>query len=392
MAVPAALAIPFARPPAAVADAAQESVMPLPTRKLGRNGPDVPMIALGCESNGHSPAYLDIAWAMGIRYFDTADCYLKGKSESVIKDWLAQHPERRKDLFLVSKDHPRKGLDQMMELLDKRLEALGTSYLDLFFVHGINPREYTPESLNWPKSAAFQKMADALKSSGKVKMVGFSCHDDMLTDYLDAAGKGGIVDAIMFKYSPFFTAGDRFDQGIEACHKAGIGMVAMKIMRNAADIPKRVPEFDKMGLTTHQALLHSVWGDPRISAVCTRITNVTEMDLDVRAAHSFKTALPASHIALLKEIVTSHRRTMCPGCPSCRALGAAMPFAFSDISRFVTYYEQDGDVAAGEQYRAIPASSRDASGVDLASLRDACAFKTDYPEIIRRAERYFAAA
>ena len=220
-------------------------------------------------------------------------------------------------------------------------------------------------------------------------MVGFSCHDDLLPDYLDAAGKGGIVDAVMFKYSPFFTPGDRFDQGIEACHKAGIGLVAMKIMRNAVEIPKRVPEFDKLGLTTHQALLHSVWGDPRISAICTRITNVTEMDLDVRAAHSFKGPLSPAHIALLRDIVVSHRRTMCTGCASCNTLGATMRFAFSDIARFVTYYEQDGDLEAGAQYRALPTHMRDSRGIDLGVLRDACAFRTDYPEIIRRAERYF---
>ena len=128
MAVPAALALPSALPNRGYAEEPEEPIKPLPSRKLGRNGPEVPVIALGCESNGHSPAYLDIAWAMGLRYFDTADCYLKGKSETVIRDWLAQYPERRKDLFLVSKDHPRKGLDQMNELLDKRLEALGTSY------------------------------------------------------------------------------------------------------------------------------------------------------------------------------------------------------------------------------------------------------------------------
>jgi len=32
----------------------------------------------------------------------------------------------------------------------------------------------------------------------------------------------------------------------------------------------------------------------------------------------------------------------------------------------------------------------DMPGVDLPALRQACQFKTDYPEIFRRAERYFA--
>ena len=65
-------------------------------------------------------------------------------------------------------------------------------------------------------------------------------------------------------------------------------------------------------------------------------------------------------------------------------------FALLDISRFVTYYEQDGLVQAREFYQALPASARDAAGVDLAALRDQCAFRIDYPEIVKRAQRNFA--
>jgi hypothetical protein len=95
-------------------------------------------------------------------------------------------------------------------------------------------------------------------------------------------------------------------------------------------------------------------------------------------------------MAILKEVVMSGRRTMCPGCPACDAAGAANLFAHSDISRFVTYYEQDGHLEAKEMYQALPPERRNAANTDLAALRDACAFKTDYPEIIKRAERYFA--
>jgi hypothetical protein len=54
------------------------------------------------------------------------------------------------------------------------------------------------------------------------------------------------------------------------------------------------------------------------------------------------------------------------------------------------YYEQDGDLRARDMYQQLTATQRDASNVDLTALREACHFKTDYPEIIRRAERYFA--
>jgi len=56
----------------------------------------------------------------------------------------------------------------------------------------------------------------------------------------------------------------------------------------------------------------------------------------------------------------------------------------------VTYYEQEGNPEAREYYAALAAEHRDTSKVDLAALRANCHFKTDYPEIMRRAERYFA--
>ena len=221
-------------------------------------------------------------------------------------------------------------------------------------------------------------------------MVGFSCHDGRLPDYLNAAAAGGFVDIIMFAFNPFYPKGGPLDVAIDAAHHAGIGLVAMKTMRSTKDVPKRLPELDQLGLTTHQAVLQAAWSDPRISVVCNMIDNVDQMTSSTAAARSYKEPLKFAHRELLKETLLAGRRTMCTGCPSCEAFAKQTGFAFHDIARFVTYYEQDGNVEAREYYQALPAAVRDASKVDLAALRDGCLFKTDYPEIIRRAERYFA--
>ena len=362
----------------------------LPRRQLGKSGPQVTMLCMGGMMAALSPDYIDIAWSMGIRYFDTADCYIHGQSEKIFAQWLAKYPERRKDIFLVSKDHPHQGPEQLLEMVDRRLAACGTTYLDAFYIHGIGPHEYGEDSVNWPKSDAFRKVAEQLKSSGKVKMVGFSCHDGRLPDYLNAAAEGKFIDIIMLAYNPFYPKGGPLDKALDAAHAAGIGLVAMKTMRSTKDVPKRLPEFDKLGLTTHQAVLHAAWSDPRISVICNMLDNVDQISSSSTAARSYKEPLKLAHMELLQETLLAGRRTMCTGCPACEAASKETGFAFHDIARFVTYYEQDGNTDARAYYQALPATRRDASSVDLAALRDACHAKTNYPEIVRRAERYFA--
>lgn len=387
--VPAGIALAQSLPLRAE-DAPAATAQVLPRRPLGKNGPHVTMLCMGGMMSALSPDYIDIAWSLGIRYFDTADCYIRGKSEGIFGEWLAKHPERRKEIFLVSKDHPHKGPQQLLEMIDTRLAACRTDYLDAFYIHGLGPREYGDDSLNWPKSDEFKKVAEKLKSSGKVKMVGFSCHDGRLPDYLNAAAEGGFIDIIMLAFNPFYPKGGPLDKALDAAHQAGIGLVAMKTMRSTRDVPKRLPELDKLNLTTHQAVLHAAWSDPRISVVCNMIDNVDQMQSSSAAARSYKEPLKFAHMELLKETILAGRRTMCTGCPACEENARQTDFAFHDIARFVTYYEQDGNAQARDHYQALAAPHRDSSRINLAALRDACHFKTDYPEIVRRAERYFA--
>jgi hypothetical protein len=324
-----------------------------------------------------------------MRYYDTAQKYGHGREEELYRRWFAAHPERRKEIFLVSKDYPKKkGPAELLEMIDRSLEAIGTDYLDLYFIHQLCPQVYGAESVNWGKSDVFRKVADTLKESGKVKMVGFSCHGG--PEYIQAAADGGFLDALMVQYTPFYERGGAFDRALTACHEKGIGLIAMKTLRHAGNVPRRLPEFEKLGLTTHQALLQAVWSDPRISAVCNSVQNFDQMKSSIAAAHGYKAPLEISLVERLKDVVLASRRTMCPGCPSCDAKVASTDFAYRDIARYVTYFEQDHDGRSRDLYRALPESARAASKADLEALRDGCAFGIDYPEIAARALRYFA--
>ena len=392
IALPAALTALGGAAPAAGQDApAEDAADPvLPRRKLGRNGPEVTIVSLGGMMSAHSTQFLDIAWKLGIRFFDSARVYLNGRSEQNIAEWLRRYPERRKEVFITTKDSASRGPEQLLTAVDERLKACGTDYLDLFYMHGIGARSHGEESLEWPRSDRFKKVCEQLKESGKCRLSGFTCHDRQLTDYMKAAADGGFLDVIMLRYDPRQSPGSDMDQALEACHKAGIGLVAMKAMIPFRNAPRNNPVCEGLGLTTHQAVLHATWSDPRIAAACISMDNVQQIQENSEAARKFTGALPEEGRKALQEVAALSPIPMCPGCPSCEQYAKAGAFAFYDIARFVCYYEQFGNVAARQYYRELPDADRDAASVDLAALRDGCHYHVDYPEIARRAERYFA--
>ena len=176
---------------------------PLPTRPLGRSGVRVSVLNQGTYAM--SRRLLDYCYAQGIRYFDTADCYRNGQSEAEIGEWF-ERTGKRKEIFLVTADHPgssgKGNLELLLTKIDKRLESLKTDYIDLFCIHGISAREYGPQALEWPRSKEFKEVAEKLRKSGKTKFVGFTCHDSQAPEFLEAAAEGGFVDAVMMSYNP----------------------------------------------------------------------------------------------------------------------------------------------------------------------------------------------
>src|SRR5215211_6051932 len=148
--------------PGSKAAAPPASKPTLSRRPLGRTGVDVTILNLGTWRSPGTDRLLRFAYASGVRTFDTADCY---GSEPAIARWLRAMPEVRKEIFLVTKDHPR-APKELIPMLDERLAALKTDYVDLFFIHGIGPQEYGAESLEWPKSREMKQVIETIKKSG----------------------------------------------------------------------------------------------------------------------------------------------------------------------------------------------------------------------------------
>lgn len=118
------------------------------TRKLGKNGPDISEIGLGCMSLPddvrQAERIVHAALDAGISYFDTADLYGKGRNEELLGQALGN---RRQDIVLATKVGNRwtDGQDgwewdpspgHIRKSVHDSLKRLRTDYIDVYQLHG----------------------------------------------------------------------------------------------------------------------------------------------------------------------------------------------------------------------------------------------------------------
>jgi 1-deoxyxylulose-5-phosphate synthase len=160
-------------------------------RNLGRTGLKVSVVGLGCGNFGgigSAPAFfgkgeteaeaftlMDAAWELGINFFDTADAYGGGRSETAIGNWLKAKGTAVRDQIIISSkvfnpvgDGPNdRGLSRrhIFRQVEASLRRLGVDHLDMYLIHEPDPETSLDETL---------RALDDLIRQGKVHYIGAS--------------------------------------------------------------------------------------------------------------------------------------------------------------------------------------------------------------------------
>jgi uncharacterized protein len=361
----------------------------LPKRTLGRTGVEVSMLNLGTWRSVGLDRVLRFAWANGIRYVDTAKSY---GSEPAIGRWLQAMPEVRKELFLVTKDHPNSP-KEMINKLDERLDALKTDYVDLIFIHAVGDHDFKTE-VNWPKSKEFKDVAAAIRKSGKARFVGFSTHHKDRAAILQAAADGGFVDVIMLQNNPWIAEElgqkDQINRALDNCHKAGIGLISMKQVAGNTkldEIGRRLPGLKEKGLSPYQGLLHAIWTDERFSSCCVSMRNTDQVRENAEAARVYK-PLTNAELNQMRDAFVAAGPTLCAGCDGRCSLAAGTTAELGNLTRFLTYHEHHGYRGEARRlYAELSDAERNWAGANLEAARQACPSKLDFAKLLPRADR-----
>jgi uncharacterized protein len=356
----------------------------LPKRTLGKTGASVTILNLGTWMSPGGERLLRFAWANGIRYVDTAKSY---GSEPMIGKWLRTMAVPRNELFLVTKDQPNTP-EQLIWQLNERLEALQTDYVDLIFLHALGDRNFDLE-WQWAMSPEFKATADAIRKSGKAKFVGFSTHHPARHLLIQAAARGGFVDAIMLQNNPWIAQDDDMNRALDAAYKRGIGLISMKQVAgnmNLHEIGMELRGLTGRGLTPYQALLHAIWTDERFSSVCVSMRNTDQIAENVAAARSFK-PLKKAEIDRLRDACIAAGPTMCASCDGRCSRAAGTNAELGNLTRFLTYHDHHGYRAEARRlYGELGDTARDWQGADLEAARAACPNQLNFAKLLPRAK------
>jgi uncharacterized protein len=338
-------------------------------RALGKTGLKVTRVgcAAGSEPN---PDILARALELGINYYDTARIYGGGKSEQVLGKALQG---KRDKIVLASKTYSNTKA-KILEDIETSLKTLGTDHLDIYHQHSRhNPKEITDEMI---------ETMELVKKQGKARFIGVSTHDpNAMVDFILKIGKFDVVQAT---YSYAIGAPFR-DAAIARLHKAGIGVVAMKVV-----IATATPKGDKGNHLSNEgglAAIKWVLRNPGISTTVPWSETMEELEINFRAmAEEFTPADEKILFARNEQI----RDLYCRMCFQCKGkCPKGVPVA--DELRFLAYNDFKGNFQeARESFRDLPEGVRSIRCGDCSSCVIQCPNGVKVHERLIRAQKLLA--
>lgn len=229
--------------------------MNITTRAIGRTDVVATTLGVGTGPLRRPPiadaiASLEAAWAAGIRYFDTAPWYGRGRAEYRLGRFLVEHcdesfvvttkvgrllrptPAARKasdrtaigdlDTWDVRYDYTREGI---LRSVEDSVQRLGISAIDVALVHDLDLLWTGPEERMRAHTAQLLDSGwnalQELKAQGVVRAIGFGINYAGLMDHwLD------LFEPDVFLVAGPYTLMDQVElTALNRCHDRGVGIV-----------------------------------------------------------------------------------------------------------------------------------------------------------------------
>lgn len=255
----------------------------------------------------------------GFTYFDTAHPYIKGKSETAIKEALTSRYPRESYVLAdkLSGSFFTKE-EEILPLFEEELNACGVEYFDYFLMHAQGRN-------NYPKycDCHAYEIAEKLKEEGKIKHLGMSFHDT--AEYLEKIlSEKPMVEFVQLQFNYADYNDDEVQAGkcLEVCKKYGKPVIVMEPVRGGSlvNLPEEAKNIlESTGKSCAEYAIRYAASFDGIFMVLSGMSDLAQMEENIAFMKDFEPLNEEEFAAIDKvvEIIDSIETIPCTACKYC---------------------------------------------------------------------------
>lgn len=333
---------------------------------------------------------LDLAFARGVTYYDTAYPYHNGESERVVGRWLAGKPREKVKLatklpvWLIEKP------EDTLRFFNEQLEKLQVEYFDYYLLHALSAERWALVEKNRILDTVLQ-----LQAQGKIRHLGFSFHDDFSAFEKIVTAHSWDFCQLQLNYM------DVHDEaGLRGCELAASRGMTVSVMEpvkggSLAAPPARIMDrFTALqpGWSAASWALRWVNELPAVGVVLSGMSSPAQVADNLDTFDSLRplTGEEKEAVAQASEFYRTRTATPCTGCRYCMPcpMGVDIPGIFKIHNNGAIF---DAPGAARAAYQRMDAGKRQTSCVGCYKCASQCPQMIDIPARLKAAHAYLTA-
>ncbi len=283
----------------------------LPLRRLGKTNAYVTMLGvggfhIGWTTERDAQEVIETAMEGGIRFFDTAESYDKGGSETRYGKYLV--PKYRDEIFLMTKSQAKDKKTALTHLEDS-LRRLKCDYIDLWQVHSLRTPQDVDDRINNDVLEVFEKA----KAQGKVKHIGFTGHQSPFAHQrmFEKTKDNDIFETLQMPINVIDSHYHSFiKNAMPMALDRDMGILAMKTLSDGRFFDKK-QRIDKIQWTSDDPIIPNyvsikealffVWSLP-VSVLITGAENKTLLSEKIELAKEFRNYNEKDRLSLMEKV------------------------------------------------------------------------------------------
>jgi len=259
-------------------------------RTLGKTGIRLPIVNMGVM-NSLDSELVKKSYEIGVRHFDTAAWYMRGRNEEMLGNAIKELNVRDKviigtKIYIPHQQRemsPEKAKEAYLKIVEESLKRLQTDYVDILYSHNV-------DSISWLNNPGIIEALLLLKKQGKARFIGFTTHKNM-AECINEAVRTNFYEVILTVFNYALGDNKNLINALRNAASKGIGLMAMKTQCSQywyrANVPKAKISYYE-GKILHTAVLKWALQNDFITTAVPGYTTFEQMEEDFSVAYDLE--------------------------------------------------------------------------------------------------------